>query len=357
MVAAPPVAVGIPAFARGPDSADAINLPNSVSDGIPLNVSVGSGITSGKFTLQYNSALLSISGAAVNTSLPGASLSLDVASTAGTAILDFSSPTALATSTAAVRLGGLVATVPNSAASLYKSKAMLHWSGVTLNGGAIAAVGDDAVQVVAYLGDASGTANGSLSSGDAADISAVAVGLSTNPGLGTVSGFSAFPFADPVIIGDISSAGTVGAASVTLLNSLLAGIPRTQIPSIPTGLTIVATGPDPSLSLPATLRLTPGGTVVVPINIDTAHPAGSNGATEAILALRYDPQEFSVSAADVQLGSLTSGWQLTAVVNAQTGEIGIDLFGSTPIQTTAGGSLVDIVGSGQWAVMQGQWLR
>ena len=68
------------------------------------------------------------------------------------------------------------------------------------------------------------------------------------------------------------------------------------------------------------------------------------------MALQYDPQVFSVSAADVQSGSLTGGWQLTTVVNAQTGEIGIDLFSSTPIQTTAGGSLVDIVGSGQWAV-------
>ena len=62
VVAAPPVVVGIPAFARGPDSADPINLPNSATTGIPLNVSVGSGITSGKFTLQYNSALLSITG-------------------------------------------------------------------------------------------------------------------------------------------------------------------------------------------------------------------------------------------------------------------------------------------------------
>ena len=99
--ATPAVTVGIPAFARGPDSADAINLPNSATTGIPLNVSDGSGITSGTFTLQYNSALLSITGAAVNTSLTGASLSLDAASTPGTAILDFSSPTAL-TQTAVV---------------------------------------------------------------------------------------------------------------------------------------------------------------------------------------------------------------------------------------------------------------
>ncbi len=52
------------------------------------------------------------------------------------------------------------------------------------------------------------------------------------------------------------------------------------------------------------------------------------------------------------------------MVNAQTGEIGIDLFSDTPILTTAGGSLVTIamqvVGSGQWAVGSaelgsGQW--
>ncbi len=49
------------------------------------------------------------------------------------------------------------------------------------------------------------------------------------------------------------------------------------------------------------------------------------------------------------------GWQLTAAVNPQTGEIGIDLFGTNPILSTASGSLVTIalevkVGSGQWAV-------
>ncbi len=356
VVTAPPVTVGIPAFARGPDSADAINLPNSATTGIPLNVSVGGGITSGKFTLQYNSALLSITGAVVNTALTGASLALDTASTPGTAILDFSSPTAL-TQTGPVRLGGLVATVPNSAAPSYKSKALMHWSGVTLNGGAVAAQGDDSVQIVAYFGDAAGTANGSLSAGDPSDIAAVAIGATTNAATGTLSGFSAFPLADPAIIADLNNDGLVDASDVTLLNSVLAGIPRIQIPTLPTGLNITATGPDPILSVPAIVQIGPGATVVVPVNIDTAHPLGSTGATEVILALRYDPQVFTVTAADVQWGSLTAGWQLTAVVNAQTGEIGIDLVGSTPIQTTAGGSLVNIVcsmerqvGSGQSAV-------
>ena len=117
---------------------------------------------------------------------------------------------------------------------------------MTLNGGAIAAEGDDAVQVVAYFGDASGTANGSLSGGDASDISAVATSLNTNTALGTLGGFSAFPLADPVIIADLNNDGLVDSSDVTLLNSVLAGMPRAQIPAIPTGLTIMATGPDPA---------------------------------------------------------------------------------------------------------------
>ena len=117
------------------------------------------------------------------------------------------------------------------------------------------------------------------------------------------------------------------------------------MPTIPTNLVIVTTGPDPVLSLPTGLQATPGATVVVPVDIDTARPEGSTGMTEAILALHYDPQEFNVSAADVQLGTLPSsgsGWQLTTTINSQTGDIGIDLFSSVPIQTSVGGSLVTI---------------
>jgi len=105
----------------------------------------------------------------------------------------------------------------------------------------------------------------------------------------------------------------------------------------------VPTGPDPSLSLPTTLAAAPGtASGWWPVNIDTAKPDGSTGATEAILALKYDPKVFTVSVSDVQVGSLSQGWHLTTLVNAQTGEIGIDVFSNTPIQTTDGGSLVTI---------------
>ena len=275
VVTAPPVVVGLPSFARGPDSVDAVNVPaGATTAGIPINLSNGSGVTSGKFTLQYNSALLTVSGATVNSALAGASLSLDSASTAGNAIIDFSSTTPLATSTAVSRLGGLVAIVPNSTIPLYKSKALLHWTGVQLNNtiGPITVEGDDAVEVVAYLGDTNG--DGSLSAGDGTNISTFS--SSTSSATSTLGGFSAYPLADPSIIGDLNNNGNADSGDVTLLNSYLAGMPHAQIPVPPAALAgFTVTGPDPALSLPTTLRAPPGGTVVVPVNIDTAHPDGS----------------------------------------------------------------------------------
>ncbi len=302
VVAAEPVVVGLPAFARGPGNT--VNLPNTAA-GIPINLSNGAGVTSGTFTLQYNSALLSISGATA--AVAGATFSLDASSTPGNAVLDFSSPTALGAGIA--RLGELTATVPNSAAASYKGKALLHFTAAQLNGGAIAVTGDDAVEVVAWFGNASG--DGTLSGGDASAISLVATGVNTNTAVGTLSGFSAFPLADPVILADLNNDGLVDASDVTLLNSLLSGTPRAQIPLVnPNGLTIIATGPDPTLSVAVAGQAIPGSTVTAAVNIDTARPAGSTGMTEAILALHYDPLLFTVSAVDVQLGTLPQrrGW-------------------------------------------------
>ena len=154
VVAAFPVAIGVPAFARGPGNT--VVLPAATGTGIPVNISSGSGVTAGTFTLQYNSAFLTITGATVNSALPaGASFVLEPASTPGSAVLMFSSPTAL--SAGVQRLGALQAAVPDAAAASYTAKALLHFAGLQINGGAIAVVSDDAVEVVAYDGDAAGT--------------------------------------------------------------------------------------------------------------------------------------------------------------------------------------------------------
>ncbi len=284
-------------------------------------------MTSITFNLTYNPALLNISGVQ---SGPAGVLTLS-SNTPGVASFSFQSSTPL---NGTVTLGYVVAQVPNSAASSYKSKALLHLSNIAINGTS-AAANSDGIEAVAYLGDVAGT--GSFSALDAALIGQVAVGLD--------SGFAAFEQLDPAIIGDIIGTGNTNSSDVTLMNRLLAGIAAPQIPQPPPGLAIPATGADPTLSVPPVSRATAGRSITVPVNIDTARPAGSSGLMEATLALRYDSQLFSVTASDIKLGTVPgsgSGWQLGVAINPETGEIGITIFSTTAIQSTAGGSLVTI---------------
>ena len=85
--------------------------------------------------------------------------------------------------------------------------------------------------------------------------------------------------------------------------------------------------------------------MVVPVDIDTARPAGSTGMVDAMLAFTYDPSLYEVSTADVRLGTVpmnASGWHINSQVNDQTGLIGVELYSNTPITSTSGGSLVTI---------------
>ncbi len=333
------VVVSVPDFARGPDSAHAINLPNNSTNGIPIALSNGAGVTSGTLTLQYNASLLNVTGA--TTTLSGATFTLDAASTPGNAILDFSSSTALGSG--AVILGSLQATVPSGAA--YKSKALLHWSSTVLMAGTtpLTTVGDDGVQVVAFLGNTTGS--GTYTSADSV--------LLTRATSGVDSGFAAFPVVDPVILGDIAGAGigkTSGtdkltSADATLLNRYLNGTTVAQMPTYPGAPSNNPTGPDPVLSLPSQVQIGPGSTVTVPVNIDDPHPAGSTGMTEATLALTYDPKVLQVLPGSIRLGTVPAAgtdWTLQSAVNATTGQIGITLFSATPISSSLGGSLVTL---------------
>ena len=242
-------------------------------------------------------------------------------------------------------LGSLLATVPLSAATKYGAKQLLHFSSEQLGGtaGPIAVTNQDGVEVAAFFGDVI-DAGGPFVLQDAGAISIVA-GLVPNPNAQTLPGFSAFPELDPVIIGDVSLQGSVNSTDAGAMNQQVGGTAKPTIPYAPIGLPIVPVGPDPALSVASNLQATAGSTLIVPVNIDTARPEGSGGMMDAILALTYDPRVFSVSTADVQLGTVPDsggGWQLNAQVNAQTGQIGIELFSTTPIQSSAGGSLVTI---------------
>ena len=327
-----------------------INAANNIpGNGIPIALSSGLNVTSGSFTLQYNPSLLVITGVVSKVTVAGAAFTLSSNTinnaTSATAVLSLSSPTRVSTTTTALTLGSLLATVPLSAATTYGAKQLLHFSSAQLGGtaGTIAVTTDDGVEVAAFFGDVTDT-GGPFTLQDAGAIAAVA-GQIPNTVLNTLPGFSAFANLDPVIVGDVSLQGSVNSTDAGAMNQQVGGTAKPTIPYAPIGLAVTPVGPDPALSVGTDLVGVAGGTVVVPVDIDTARPSGSGGMLDAVLALSFNPQVFEVTAADVALGTVPeggSGWQVHAEVNAATGQIGIELFSNSPIQSTAGGSLVTI---------------
>jgi hypothetical protein len=325
-----------------------INVVNSIpGTGIPIALSNGLGVTSGSFTLQYNPEMLDISGAV--SKINGASFSVNTTinnATSATTVISLSSPTAISLTSGPITMGSLLASVPLTATSSYGAKQLLHFSAVQLSGtaGPITVTNQDGIQVAAFFGNVSGS-GGPLSLSDVNAITTIA-SLVPSTTAQTIPGFSAFPNLDPVIVGDVAlqNLGFVNSTDASVINQELV-LPRNSIPFVPTGLPLVISGPDPTLTVGTVLWSANSQTVAVPVNIDTARPQGSSGMTDAVLALSYDPRIFTVSPADVHLGSIAldgSNWKLQAQVNAQTGLIGVELFSSNPIQDTSGGSLVTI---------------
>jgi N-acetylneuraminic acid mutarotase len=326
-------ALSIPDFARGPDGANIIKVPNDSAKGIPVtlaNVPAASGVTDLVFTLTYNPTLLTPTGAGTgDSSGTGSTFTMgtpaNVDATHSTVTFTWHNATA---QSGTVVLGDILASVPNSAASEYKAKEILGLTQIKVNGTDFTGVWANGLHVNAYFGDVTG--DGKISGLDVATAGVVAGGDSL--------GLAAFKLVDPAVIGDIAGDASIDATAVSDLAALTSNLPTTQIPAIPVGLTITPGGPDPTLNLA-------GGNGIVSVLLDHPHPAGSTGMEEAVLALTYDPKVLSVSSSDITLGSipgLTSGWHLVSVVDQATGQIGIDLYSTTPITATQAGSLVNI---------------
>ena len=99
------------------------------------------------------------------------------------------------------------------------------------------------------------------------------------------------------------------------------------------------------MSLPSALQVGADGSLTVPVSIDDPLPAANDGMTEATLALTYDPAVFSVSSSDIHLGSVPasgSGWTLQSTIDQATGQIAVTILSTTPIASSAAGSLVTI---------------
>jgi hypothetical protein len=322
--------LSIPDFARGPDGGHTINVPAATAgSGIPVTLSNATAVTAATFTLSYNPSLLTVTGpTSGNLTLVGTPNIIDA--THATANFSYVNSTA---QNGTVTLGGIVASVPNSAGTDYKGKELLQLSAITVNGAAFTGVWANGVHVNAYLGDVTG--NGTIDALDVATANNVAAGTST--------GFPAFTLLDPAIVGDPQGDISVDAGDVSTLAAYVSQLPTPTIPAIPTGLTITPVGADPTLSLSG--EGGGAGAETVAVLLDHPHPQGSTGVTEAVLALHFDPSVLSVAPSDITLGSIPCagiGWQLQAVVDQASGTIGIVLYSLTPITSTDAGSLVNI---------------
>jgi hypothetical protein len=194
---------------------------------VPLRLSVSAGITSVSLALRYDPALLTITGAALAPGLPtGATATLDTG-TPGVALVTFHSPWLPAGIEEFIRLK---AAVPRDAG--YALTHVLDLTDITING-AVPALDDDGLHVVAYFGDASG--DGGYGAADAVRVLRVAVGLD--------SGFAAYPLADPVLIADVTGDGVLGLADAIRILLEALGIDQPQIPPLPPGPPVVGVLP------------------------------------------------------------------------------------------------------------------
>jgi uncharacterized repeat protein (TIGR03803 family) len=211
--------VWVPDVAEGPGQT--LNAPgaNQAGGGYPIYLSDSTGlVTSALVTLNYNPALLTVTG------VTGTGFALVDSSSPGQAVLQYSGP-ALPTGSQ-VPIGFVTASVPagTSIDSMpYKAENILHLSGIMLNGGAVRAAGGDGLHLLAYVGDADG--NGSYSSNDAV--------LITRVGLQADTGFAAYPLVDPVIVADTDGTGFVPADAALQVNEAGVGLPAANLTDPP----------------------------------------------------------------------------------------------------------------------------
>lgn len=318
----PGVVVSIPDFARGPGQP--VDVPAS-GTGLPIRITSSGGVDRVDLLLDYDPALLELTAVAPGVALPdGATVTFDL-STPGRAEIHVSLPAPLASGS--FDLVTLTAAVRSTA--LYRAREILDIVSLSVNGGAIPAVADDGVHVVAYLGDTTG--NGGYSSLDGQRVLRVAVGLDT--------GFGAFPLVDPVILADITGDSAISSLDATRILQEAVGFDPAEIPDRPASMPALAfAGADPAVKMDASVSGAPGDVVTVPVNV-----AGTAAGIATVdLELRDDPTVLGLDPGGVvRPGSLTQGAVVAHSVGENAGRITIALGLPEPL-TGGAGSLVEI---------------
>ncbi|MCX2982601.1 hypothetical protein EYC98_17195, partial [Halieaceae bacterium IMCC14734] len=315
------VTVSISDVARGPGQA--VDVP-ATGVGLPVMLSDGTGVTSVGLTLTYDPSLLNVTGVTLGAALPGDAILAADLSVAGVVTVTISSGTGFGSG--ALQLLTLTATVPEDAP--YGAKQLLDLSAVSINNGAISVQADDAVHVVAYLGDTTG--NASYTSEDAINISQVVAELDT--------GFQYYPLLDPLILGDITGNGSLSSLDGTRILQEIEGFDRLEIPPLPSlSQAIVFGGLDPTLSIPLDLAGYSGDLITVPVWVDTL-PVGLDALQ---IEIGFDAEVLVVEA--IRPGEVTETFEIFLANSSTEGLITVDTAsGHLAVPLEDGGILVEI---------------
>lgn len=211
------VIIHVPDLVRGPGQ-EVASLPLSLSDGRRVRTVA--------LSIDYDPAVLNITGIAPGPDAPAGSEAQLQVDSAGSATITFSSPVDLPHGVQTFVT--LTASIPEAAQG-YGDSHVLDMHSTSIRDGRLAgihSVEDDCVLVLSYFGDVSGNAR--INAADAAQVAQVAALLSAS--------FPVSSRVDPGIIGDISGNGRVNAADASLVAQHAALFQVPQIPPIPAGL-------------------------------------------------------------------------------------------------------------------------
>lgn len=288
------VILSIPDFARG--FSQTVNVPNT-STGLPIIISNANNIGGVDVTVNYDPALLTITG--ISTPIAGASAVINT-SVPGVARIQVASPEAFAIVDGAATILNLAASVPSNAP--YASKGIISFTKILVrntNLDEVPSVADNAVHVAAFFADLN--ADQAYDSADSILVQRLGVRLN--------SGTTAFQTLDPYVIGDALGDLTFDSADTITVQRLGVNIPVPQVPNLPAGAgTNVVYGADPELSIGnvTATSASVGTHVFVPINLLVTEIGGTTLAGMDI-AISFDPNQFQVNPGGVAIASSAQG--------------------------------------------------
>ena len=237
--------IGLPDFSRGPSqniNVPAVGSGQSPSSGLPIRLSNAQGVTSLTFTLTFDPALLNVSQVKLGRDAPTGSQVESNLTIPGQITVAFF---ALEPLTSGFKdIIEVVASVPETAT--YGKAQVLRFQSLDVNAGAVQVIGDEAIHVVAFPGDANG--NQRYDAEDARLIARVGVGLDTGFVVADPSGpinalaRKLFPNIDPTIIGDVTGVDGISPLDASDVLRRVAGLPTLNIPAIPTAQAPTALG-------------------------------------------------------------------------------------------------------------------